>query len=202
MKRFFALVALVTLLYACKPGIPKDVLQPDKMQSILYDMHLVDGYITGFSSQDSAKKVAATYYKAIYKKFGVDSAQYNRSLDYYYKKPTLFKQIYDSVTAKLSVLKDETVSSISADVEHNFKGVFDASVKDSTQYDPTLSRNYNYRYLVSQKYGNIYKSPTVYSQINIQSTTTPTATNGSTVPVATADTTLTTVTEPELKPKQ
>lgn len=202
MKRFFALVTVITLLHACKPGIPKDVLQPDKMQSILFDVHLVDGYITGFSSQDSAKKVAATYYKGIYKKFGTDSTQYNRSLDYYYKKPALLKQIYDSVTAKLSVLKDQTIQSVSVDMEHNFKGVFDASVKDSTQYDPTLSRNYNYRYLVDQKYGNIYKSPTVYNQINIQSTTTPAVpANGSAVPSAT-ETAPTTVVEPELKPKQ
>lgn len=198
MKKFFAFALMITMIYACKPGIPKDVLEPKKMQAVLFDMHLVDGYITGFASQDSAKKVAATFYKSIYKKFGIDSAQYNRSLDYYYTKPAVFKQIYDSVTAKLSVLKEETMRTITADDEHSFRGIFDANLKDSTQYDPTLSRNYNYRYLVLQKYGNFYKSPQITTQINIQSTATPTAPHSAAKPT-TIDSAVKTVAEPELK---
>ncbi|RZJ81160.1 MAG: DUF4296 domain-containing protein [Flavobacterium sp.] len=199
MKRFFAFATMITLLYACKPGIPKDVLQPDKMRLVLLDVHLVDGYITGFTNQDSSKKVAATFYKAIYKKFGTDSAQYNRSLDYYYTKPALFKQIYDSVTAKLNVLKEETIQAISVDSEHEFRGIFDANLKDSTQYDPTLKKDYNYRYLVLQKYGNLYKSASQASQINIRSTPTTTVPDSTASSKRRIDSSVTTVAEPELK---
>ena len=31
------------LITACKPGVPKDVIQPDDMEDILYDFHLAQG---------------------------------------------------------------------------------------------------------------------------------------------------------------
>ena len=109
MRRFFTVGLLSIVLYSCKPGIPKDIIQPVAMENILFDIHVVDGYSTvlALPSMDSTKKVIAPYYKGVYKKYGVDSALYARSLDYYYKNPQLLKEMYDHLSAKLSKAKDK-----------------------------------------------------------------------------------------------
>lgn len=85
----------------CKPGIPKDLIQPDKMALVLHDIHVFDGYINAITYSDSAKKVAASYYNGIYKKFGIDSALYARSLDYYNRNPRVMTEIYTNVVNRL-----------------------------------------------------------------------------------------------------
>jgi len=98
MKRFFVLIISCLLLYACKPGIPREIIQPDKMEKVLFDVHVVDGYITTITSKDTATRVASSYYKGIYKKFDIDSAMYATSMTYYYSHPEVLDKIYDNVT--------------------------------------------------------------------------------------------------------
>ncbi|MBY0245571.1 MAG: DUF4296 domain-containing protein [Sphingobacteriaceae bacterium] len=105
MKKIKFLFVGFLFLLACKPGIPENVLQPEKMVKVLYDIHLVDGYISTISVQDSAKIISAKYYKTVYKKHQIDSAMYNRSLNYYYKHPDVFAKIYTVVSADLDKQK-------------------------------------------------------------------------------------------------
>jgi len=112
MKRFFVILILCALFYTCKPGIPKDIIQPDKMEKVLHDIHIVDGYSTSFANPDSSKKVISSLYKGIYKKFGIDSALYNQSLDYYYKHPDVMKKMYDNISLNLNKEKEDFSKSI------------------------------------------------------------------------------------------
>lgn len=105
MRNFLCICVVLISFAACKPGIPKDIIQPDKMTDVLYNVHLVDGYITTIPGQDSAKKVSAAYYKGIYKKFAVDSALYNKSMNYYYDHPDVLSKMYDRITEKLKKTK-------------------------------------------------------------------------------------------------
>jgi len=109
MSRFFIAIVLCTLLYACKPGVPKNIIQPAKMETVLYDIHVVDGYATTFNiiAPDSLLKTISPYYKGVYKKHGIDSAIYNQSLAYYYKHPEVMKLMYDHITEKLSKARDK-----------------------------------------------------------------------------------------------
>jgi hypothetical protein len=75
------------------------------MEKILYDIHIVDGYISTIRNPDSAKKVSAAYYKGVYKKFKVDSVTYTKSMDYYYKHPDLLTEMYDDIKANLQKTK-------------------------------------------------------------------------------------------------
>lgn len=97
MKRFFAIIISCMLLYACKPGIPKEIIQPDQMEKVLFDVHVVDGYVTTIAKKDSATLVASAYYKGIYKKFNIDSALYAKSMNYYYDHPDIMEKIYQQV---------------------------------------------------------------------------------------------------------
>jgi len=114
MRRFFTVIILCALLYSCKPGIPKNIIQPAEMENVLYDIHVIDGYGASlvFPNMDSVKKIIAPLYKGIYKKHGIDSALYNRSLDYYYKNPKLMKLMYDHVTEKLTKAKDKAAAPV------------------------------------------------------------------------------------------
>ena len=156
MKRFFYLIIISVLFYACKPGIPKDIIQPSKMQDVLIDIHIVDGYVSTLPGADTAKKVGASYYKGIFKKFDIDSALYNQSMSYYYKHPDLMKKMYDSITVKLTVLKDKSNYVVDENLSiYIFKGIFDKNATDSTIYDNSLNRKYNNRLLKTNVFSNI-----------------------------------------------
>ena len=102
MKNFIYLVFVFLLAASCKPGIPNDIIQPDKMALILHDIHLTDSYLQTIYVPDSAKKTASAFYGGIYKKFEIDSALYQKSLDYYLINPRVMNEIYEKVTAELT----------------------------------------------------------------------------------------------------
>ncbi|HKG05907.1 MAG TPA: DUF4296 domain-containing protein [Pedobacter sp.] len=129
MKYFTYLVISFLLIIGCKPGIPGDVLRPDKMALLLHDIHVFDGYITNVTNIDTAKKVAAGYYNAIYKKYDTDSATYVRSLKYYTVHPKEMTQIYTKVTDQL---KKEKNSLVKADSLKNAKLVKASKLKLKT----------------------------------------------------------------------
>jgi hypothetical protein len=106
MRRLCWAGLLLFLVAGCKPEVPKDILQPEEMAPVLYDMHIADGYISTIPIPDSARKVGASYYKAIYKKYGIDSARYTKSMNYYYDHVDLLSGIYKDVTADLKKSKD------------------------------------------------------------------------------------------------
>lgn len=118
MKRFFAVLGMCLSLYACKPGIPKEIIQPDKMEKVLFDIHVVDGYIGTMSSEaDSTKKIASAYYKGIYKKFAIDSALYNQSMNYYYQHPDILKKIYENVGTQLNKEKEKQTKALQKEAQ-------------------------------------------------------------------------------------
>ncbi len=106
MKKFLPIIILFILLQGCKPGIPKEIIQPSEMEKVLFDIHVVDGYLVTFTNQDTVKIVASSYYNGIYKKFGIDSVLFKKSMDYYYSHPVILNQIYTNVEKKF-VLENE-----------------------------------------------------------------------------------------------
>jgi len=106
MRRFCWAGLVLILIGGCGRTIPKDIIQPKVIRLVLYDMHIADGYISTIPVPDSAKKVAASYYNAIYKKYGIDSVIYNRSINYYYDNVADISSIYSDVTASLKKSKD------------------------------------------------------------------------------------------------
>lgn len=101
MKNFTFIAIFFLFMMGCKPGVPKNIIQPDEMALVLHDIHIFDGYITTITNIDTARVVAAAYYNGIYKKFNIDSALYAKSLDYYTRHPKIMDQIYIKVTDKL-----------------------------------------------------------------------------------------------------
>lgn len=105
MKKILFPGMVFFLLFGCKSPVPKDIIQPDDMRKILYDIHIADGYVNTIPMPDSAKKVAASFYKGIYKKYGIDSAAYSKSMNFYYTHPDLMSSMYDKIKEELKTAK-------------------------------------------------------------------------------------------------
>jgi len=105
MRNLICFLLASIILFACKQKIPKDIIPPDKMQYILYDIHVVDGYISTISNLDSSRKVASAYYKGIFKKYGIDSAKHAQSMKYYYAHPAELSEVYKVISNKLEKQK-------------------------------------------------------------------------------------------------
>ena len=101
MKTFFLIFCSV-LFFSCKNG-SKDVLSPDKMEKILWDITQADIFTQDFISKDSAKNLTAENLKLqqkIFAKHKTDRKFFYRSYEYYIKHEELLKPILDSMVAK------------------------------------------------------------------------------------------------------
>ncbi|ETZ21035.1 DUF4296 domain-containing protein [Pedobacter sp. V48] len=109
MKNFIYTAFLFLFVAGCKPGIPSDIIQPDKMALVLHDIHIVDAYITTIPNIDTSRTMAAAYYSGIYKRYEIDSALYGKSMAYYSQHPKVLDGIYDKVTKGLTKQKNVLV---------------------------------------------------------------------------------------------
>lgn len=107
MRNFLCICLLLISIGGCKPGIPSNIIQPEKMGEVLYDIHIADGFIATIPDPDSAKNTSAAYYKGIYKRFEIDSALYTKSMNYYYDHPEVLNVMYEKITAKLKKVKEK-----------------------------------------------------------------------------------------------
>lgn len=96
-KYLFAVICL--LFFACavpdKNTIPEDVIPKDKMERILYDLHMVEGIIAVFPTQgDSNAQRALGYYDEVYAKHQITKEEFVKSFDFYVKHPVLMDTVY------------------------------------------------------------------------------------------------------------
>lgn len=143
MRNFLYIVIVFCFASGCKPGIPKNIIQPEEMAKILHDIHMADSYLGMVARPDSVKIIAAGYYKGIYKKYGIDSALYTKSMDYYYTDPKALNDIYIKVTGQLTKEKDAIVKADSLLNASEMAKIRIKAVRDSTRTaDSTFWANF------------------------------------------------------------
>ena len=96
----FLLSALVTLI-ACKPGVPKEYIQPSDMEDILYDYHVAQAMASEEQSPDMNFE-RTKYFLAVLKKYGLTQAEFDSSMVYYYGHLERLKSIYLEVNERLA----------------------------------------------------------------------------------------------------
>lgn len=84
---------------SCKPSVPKEYLQPDEMEDILYDYHLADAM---YRSNNGEAKTMIAYKAAVLKKNGVTEAEFDSSMVYYTRHTRLLQKIYESLSNRIS----------------------------------------------------------------------------------------------------
>ncbi len=120
MRNTLLAFIFIVLISACGNQVPNGIIEQDKMEPILYDVHVVDGYVSNVYPPDSAKKVSAAYYIGIYNKFGIDSTSFTESLTYYSKHPLILEEMYKRIASKLNVQKKYMARQDSLEVRKAF----------------------------------------------------------------------------------
>src|SRR5215207_2793736 len=100
MNRFFPFTVLLFFLSACSPEVPKYVLPPDKMQSLLWDLLRADelaNYKMSFDSTWATSIKHQEIYQEIFAIHKIGHQQFQTSLQYYQSNPRLLKRVLDSI---------------------------------------------------------------------------------------------------------
>ena len=97
-------MAAILLFHACKPSVPKEYIQPDVMEDILFDYYLADGLSAckSTSSYENRAVENLTYRDAVLKKYGENRARFDSSMVYYYRHTERLHDIYKRLAQRLS----------------------------------------------------------------------------------------------------
>jgi len=109
MHKYIALFFLVSLLlFSCNgDNTPKGIIKHKEMTSLLTEVHLVDGRMSGiFQAADSLTKYGSVRYDALFKRYHTDSVTFNKSLKYYASQPAEMAKMYDDILANLKFKTD------------------------------------------------------------------------------------------------
>ncbi len=112
---FAALVAaaFALLLVACKPSAPSGIIQPDVLEDLLYDYHVSDALASQAKGPYEQNVVA--FHEAVFKKYGVTSAEFDSSMVYYMRHTTQLHDIYEHIAQRLEDEAQAAGSNISLD---------------------------------------------------------------------------------------
>ncbi len=99
MKRLKYFVFIVCL-FSCHSSVPKDVLPPQKMESVLWDVMQADEMADYYSGKDSSFRSLSKhvdYYQKIFAIHTISKDDFTKSLAYYEDHPNTLKAILDSL---------------------------------------------------------------------------------------------------------
>ncbi len=91
----------LVVLFSCSQQYPKDVLPPEKMKFVFFDMMLADEFQIYFAAKDStanSDSIRFQHYSDILRLHKIDSSLFKRSLDFYKKDIEAFSVLIDSVS--------------------------------------------------------------------------------------------------------
>jgi hypothetical protein len=87
-------------LFSCQSSVPKDVIPPAKMKSVLWDMMQADEVINYYSPTDSTFQTLSKqvdYYQKVFAVHKIKKEDFTKSLTYYENHPAQLKTILDSL---------------------------------------------------------------------------------------------------------
>jgi Domain of unknown function (DUF4296) len=113
MRLVIAAVMLVLLFAACGggKGIPDNVLPPEKMQEVMWDVIKADVYASEYVKKDSTQNDTTANLKMQQTIFAIHNTtkeKYYRSYDYYKAKPELMKALMDTMSARVNRVRSRT----------------------------------------------------------------------------------------------
>lgn len=95
-------VGVLMAMAACKPGTPKQYIQPNDMEDILVEYHLAKAMAQeGVSPQHQRSYNEALFMATVLANHGVTQAEFDSSLVYYYTRSDRFDPIYKRVAERL-----------------------------------------------------------------------------------------------------
>jgi len=109
MQKYLFILAILSC-FSCnqiepvKVKTPQELLNHDKMATILTDMHLTEAIA---SVNDSLSHLPLNRYAPIFKKHGITEQTFKESFNYYKLRPVEIDSIYADVIQRLSLMEAE-----------------------------------------------------------------------------------------------
>lgn len=133
MKLIFLHVCILLFALSCSDNkkIPENILKPEKMEAVLADVMIADALNQERIIKDSLlylPRENVSYFKKIFQLHTVTKEGFEKSLQFYTKRPDLMKAIIDSVSAVVSrkntllEAKKDTVTSNSDTIKSKLNG--------------------------------------------------------------------------------
>lgn len=98
INKILLLSLLLAFITSCRQS---EVLPPETMRDILYELHRADGAIQAAGYNYSHDQEVAGYYKNILDKYGLTQAEFDSALVWYTDHPQIFNKIYPQVIERL-----------------------------------------------------------------------------------------------------
>ena len=95
MKFRWTLIACLALLSSCGKEIPDEIIQPSKMEKVLYDYHLTMGMPD--NSKNTEKEARKKY---IFQKHGITAADFDSSMVWYTRESQELMSIYENLNKR------------------------------------------------------------------------------------------------------
>ncbi|MFZ9660844.1 MAG: DUF4296 domain-containing protein [Chitinophagaceae bacterium] len=109
--RILILFLLATLIcYSCSNKNAKNIIPPEEMELIISDMMLAEGYSESGANKDSSRAKYDFLSNEVSKVLAIHKVtkeQYNRSFQYYIKRPDIMRTMIDSITSKAARNRDK-----------------------------------------------------------------------------------------------
>ena len=115
MKNLTCCLLCILFFISCQEEKP--LIDQQQMANILTDLHMAETYAQliptdkgGFMTKN--QDTLEILYSHIYKKYDLDTASFNKALNWYKERPKLFDKVYEKTLAELSIRKDTYTDSI------------------------------------------------------------------------------------------
>lgn len=95
MKTRWTLILGLVLMASCGKEIPKDIIQPEQMEKVLYDYHLAMGMHSNLKSAENYQKDA--YKNYVFKKHRITEALFDSSMVWYTRNSVELASIYENL---------------------------------------------------------------------------------------------------------
>jgi len=104
---------LVLSLGSCKKKErPDDVMKPDQMQAVLWDVLQANAFVNDFVKKDSGVNIEQQQVKMqmqVFAKHKITKAYFDKSYDWYTKNPAQMQRMLDTLTARAERSKKKRV---------------------------------------------------------------------------------------------
>jgi len=96
--------------------IPKDIIQKDRMEKIMWDMLQADRFVNTFvtdktDSMDEKNKQAAEFYARVFRMHNISKDEFIKSYNFYLGRPDITKVMFDSISARAERRRAEPYNS-------------------------------------------------------------------------------------------
>jgi hypothetical protein len=138
MMRYLLALMMCAVMFACTDKKSEGIIEPEKMQDVLWDYIRADVFTTDFISVDTSKNLPAEnvkLQKAIFAKYKITKEDFYKSYTYYQQHPDQMQVLLDSMTVRKRRIPDPVI--VPSDIIKNGKD----SLQKKSDSIPYIPRN-------------------------------------------------------------